>query len=304
MASHPCFRRSIGGGMGLRAMLGLKTEKAGKNGELLFDYTYRPEVRDWAGTRAGSRILEIIESTVPAQRKLLREFAGYAHSYERIERTGSPDGSEPYFQNRWFPGLDAITLYCLLVARNPQRYVEIGSGNSTKFARRAIRDFGLRTKIVSIDPEPRAGIDNLCDEIIRKRCEDVDQSVFFELGGDDLLFVDNSHRSFQGSDVTVFFTEILPVLDKALAFGIHDIFLPRDYPVDWIPRFYNEQYLLMAYLFGGAEGRKVLLANAYLSEAGIADEDLGHQAGPLRDIPLIGGAFWLNGVGPGATGPA
>ena len=40
-----------------------------------------------------------------------------------------------------------------------RQMLEIGSGNSTKFARRAIRDHRLCTRITSIDPHPRAEID-------------------------------------------------------------------------------------------------------------------------------------------------
>lgn len=54
-----------------------------------------------------------------------------------------------------------------LAAGNPATYLEVGSGNSTRFARRAITVHGLRTRIVSIDPEPRAVVDELCDEVVR-----------------------------------------------------------------------------------------------------------------------------------------
>ena len=65
----------------------------------------------------------------------------------------------PTWENGWFPALDAVTLYGLVATRNPRWYVEVGSGNSTRFVRRAIRDHGLRTRILSIDPGPRAEID-------------------------------------------------------------------------------------------------------------------------------------------------
>ena len=117
------------------------------------------------------------------------------------------------------------------------------------FARQAIRDNALRTKIISIDPFPRANIEALCDEIIRLPCEYVPSDFFDSLASDDILFVDNSHRAFPNSDVTVFFTEILPNLPKGLIYGLHDIFLPWDYPDEWRERFYNEQYLLSS-VFG------------------------------------------------------
>ena len=49
----------------------------------------------------------------------------------------------------------------------PRRIVEIGSGNSTKFMRRAARDRGLTTRIVCIDPEPREDISLVADEIVQ-----------------------------------------------------------------------------------------------------------------------------------------
>jgi hypothetical protein len=49
----------------------------------------------------------------------------------------------------------------MIASKRPKQYFEIGSGNSTKFARQAIRDHGA-TRIVSIDPSPRAEIDAIC----------------------------------------------------------------------------------------------------------------------------------------------
>ena len=79
------------------------------------------------------------------------------------------------------PGFDAITLYGMLAERNPRWYVEVGSGNSTKFVRKAISTHGLRTKIISIDLLNHARQRNrraLGIGVIRKPCEDVDFSFF------------------------------------------------------------------------------------------------------------------------------
>ncbi len=68
-------------------------------------------------------------------------------------------------------------------------------------------------------------------------------SFFTTLYGEDMIFVDNSHRSFQNSDVTVFFREVFPIFNPDCHYGIHDIFLPNDYPEEWLARYYNEQYV-------------------------------------------------------------
>src|SRR5690349_6867680 len=80
----------------------------------------------------------------------------------------------PTFFNPYFSGLDAASLYGLLRLLEPGTFLEVGSGHSTRFARRAIKDHGLRTRIVSIDPMPRAEVDVQCDEIIREPFETLD----------------------------------------------------------------------------------------------------------------------------------
>jgi hypothetical protein len=166
-----------------------------------------------------------------------------------IHPTDNP--AEPNWINLAFPALDAIALYGLLVQHRPRRYLEIGSGFSTKFARRAIRDHALPTRIVSIDPEPRAEIDEICDEVVRYPLEDVPSAIFESVTAEDFVFIDGSHRAFQGSDATVFFTEILPALPVGTLVGVHDIFLPADYPAAWLDWYLSEQYLLACWLLGG-----------------------------------------------------
>ena len=144
---------------------------------------------------------------------------------------------EPHWANNWLPAFDAISLYSFLAIRQPRRFIEIGSGNSTKFARRAIRDYSSRTSIVSIDPFPRSEIDAICDEVVRLPLEQVPGQFLNEIVPDDIVFFDGSHRCFQNSDATIFFTEVIPNLMKGTMVGVHDIFLPHDYPPDWAKRY-------------------------------------------------------------------
>lgn len=62
--------------------------------------------------------------------------------------------------------VDIIGIYGMLAKYNPKRYIEIGSGNSTKVARKEIKENNLQTEITSIDPMPRASIDHLADKVI------------------------------------------------------------------------------------------------------------------------------------------
>jgi hypothetical protein len=268
-----------------------------------FDYPYSYRARPWQRSPALARLARILAEARPRAHEHLLEFARHMRHFLAIPVASGPEHSEldPYWLNGFFPGLDGVTLYGLLVQQNPRFYVEVGSGNSTKFARRAIGDHGLRTKILSIDPEPRAVIDELCDQVERVPFEQLDPERFQEFQADDLLFVDCSHRSFQGSDVTVLFTEVIPVLPRGMIYGIHDIWLPHDYPEHWRRRLYNEQYLLAAYLFGGADGDEILLPNAYVSHScpdllSVLDELWTSPA--HAGIEAGGGCFWMRRVGP------
>lgn len=261
------------------------------DGKLVFEYTYTPAVRDLKKGGAGNRLMEMLNKRADVYRIHLSGIVELSDWLNKIPSHGSPDVAEPYWENSWFEGLDGASLYYFLVKNNPSTYMEIGSGNSTKFARKAINDHCLKTKIISIDPQPRADIDKICDHVIRQKCEDVDLDVFANLESTDVLFIDNSHRSFQGSDVTVFFTEILPTLPKGVLFGLHDIFLPFDYPPTWADRFYNEQYLLMAYLHGGMGGGSIEFPVRHVNASGDAEKMLAPSL--LDHICPNGGAFWM-----------
>lgn len=271
-------------------------ERRAKGHMFEFDYSYSPRKRNWDQLPRGNLYRDILEAGEAAYSNWISAAERYVESFRYIDCDGSPDATAPFWSNGWFAPLDAICLYTLLAENNPKYYFEVGSGNSTKFARQAVRDHSLQTRIISIDPHPRAVIDDICDEIIRSPLEHCDLGCFNELRAGDLLFIDNSHRSFQGSDVTVFFTEVLPTLHSGVMWGVHDIFLPRDYPESWAPRMYNEQYLLMTYLLGGARGDTVELPVAHLAEqTQLLDQFCKSLLPdpPWREVPLIGGAFWM-----------
>jgi hypothetical protein len=263
--------------------------------DISLDYTYRPRQRAWDNTRGVARLRALFEARTPDFIRLLQDFGRFRPNFEAIALRNAAESLEPCWINDWIPGLDSASIYGLLALNNPSVYLEVGSGYSTKFARQAIRDHGLQTKIVSIDPQPRANIDQLCDQVIRAQCEDIEEGAFANLPADTVLFVDNSHRAFQNSDVTVFFTEILPALPKGVIWGLHDIYLPDDYPLEWGGRYWNEQYLLMTYLLGGAADDLVLMPNAYLSRHPVLSASVNElfAGDALRDVSRGGGCFWM-----------
>jgi predicted O-methyltransferase YrrM len=151
---------------------------------------------------------------------------------------------------------DAEYLYNLIRTKKPRKIVEIGSGHSTLMAIRAVKknaeeDPSYQCEHICVEPYEMPWLEKTGIKVIREKVEDVDKNLFLELGENDLLFIDSSHMIRPQGDVLCEFLEILPILKPGVIVHIHDIFSPMDYPEEWIKgevRFWNEQYLLEAFL--------------------------------------------------------
>ena len=269
-----------------------------KGHQIVFlDYPVTPEPRWGFGKPAHAQLAERLGRDRGAYRRTLESFLQFQENLVKIPRQAAADSPEPCWVNKWLPAPDAVASYCLLGLSKPKRYVEVGSGYSTKFARRAIRDLGLATKITSIDPHPRAEVDALCDTVLRQPLQDLtDTAAFDQLESGDILFIDCSHVCLTNSDVAVAFLEILPRLKPGVRVQVHDILLPYDYPPQWGDRYYSEQYLLAFALLEGSAGFEVMLPNAYVS----GDAELSAVLAPLWRHPAMAGvdggggmSFWL-----------
>jgi hypothetical protein len=172
---------------------------------------------------------------------------------EILEETS--DLSKFFTQNSQFSWLDCRTLFVLLREWQPRKIVEIGSGFTTLlFADVNSRFQGGAAEFICVEPYPRPflkkGIPGVT-QLLEQKVQDVPLEIFARLGAGDILFIDSSHVAKTGSDVVYLFSEILPRLEKGVRVHVHDIFLPRDYPRDWViteNRSWNEQYMLRALL--------------------------------------------------------
>lgn len=208
---------------------------------------------------------------------------------------------DPCWLHSWLAGLDTVSLYGFTRERRPNRYVEIGSGQSTKVVARARRDGETGTVITSVDPMPRSEIDGLCDRGVRKPLEKADLAgIFDELEGGDIVFFDGSHRVLPNSDCVVFFLEVLPNLPAGVLVGIHDVYLPEDYPQVFFEMWWSEQYVLAAMLLTETPGFEVVLPTFYASGrpelAALLDPLFGRPH--LRAVNPRGSLFWLETTGP------
>ena len=170
---------------------------------------------------------------------------------ERLKRLASEGDAETGYDpaNPYFPSPDAEALYLVAQIHRPRRWVEIGSGHSTRVVRRAILDGGLDTRLIAIDPEPRVEIASFADEVHRTRLEAYRGDALEKLTAGDVLFIDSSHVAAAGNDVAQLFLNVVPSLPPGVIVHVHDVFLPYEYPREWVAEYgWNEQYLLHALL--------------------------------------------------------
>jgi hypothetical protein len=184
-------------------------------------------------------------------RPILESIPEYAARFRDFEHADCNDVGYS-FDNDYFSSPDAEVLYTILRRVRPSTVIEVGCGHSTKVIRQAVLDGTRGTRLIAIDPSPRIDIALYADEIYPTAVEQLNsKELFGRLGSADVLFIDSSHVLACGSDVVHLYCQILPYLRAGVLIHIHDVFLPYDYPEEWIldNRWdWNEQYLVHAAL--------------------------------------------------------
>ena len=190
--------------------------------------------------------------------RVLEEFfPKYIADFDYEERGPAAEDELEWFyvRNSQFSWLDARTLFVLMRQWQPRKIVEVGSGYSSLLIADVNRRYlNGECEVICIEPYPRPflkrGIRGL-NRVIRNKVQDVPLTQFTELNAGDILFIDSSHVAKTGSDVNHLYFEVLPRLKAGVKVHIHDIFLPHDYPKEWVldeNRSWNEQYLVRALL--------------------------------------------------------
>jgi hypothetical protein len=230
-----------------RLVFGLSTLLGWKRRGFFIPYRYA-DLPDLAGRGSYGELDPVFAAAEPAFSDLLRSMDRYGGALTAI---GSEPPPAPRWDQDWFPRLDAAAAYTLVRERQPGNIVEVGSGHSTRFLCRAIRDGALHTQVTAIDPAPRAAIEGLEVTLIRRTVQGAGADPFRALITGDMLFIDSSHILMPGTDVDFLFNRILPGLPSGVLVHIHDVFLPDGYPSDWDWRGYNEQLGVALLLQGG-----------------------------------------------------
>jgi len=228
-----------------------------------------------------------------AQRELCRVFAEQQRLVFPSGETG--DRQEYFTENGAFPALDAWVLEAMLRHLRPARVIEIGSGFSSLVTARVNRELlSPPAHFICIEPYPAdfllAGVPGI-SEVRVERVQMTPLEIFMTLDNSDVLFIDSSHVVKTGSDVVWLFEEILPRLSAGVAVHLHDIFLPGDYPPEWVLDGvnWNEGYLLHAFLAFN-HVFDVLFGVNWMKHYG-NDELL--EAFPGARQAWAGGSFWM-----------
>ncbi len=235
-----------------------------------------------------------IDMNEAKQLDLLRNcFPKFREEYDQFPHAPTSDPAQFHFDNGRFGGTDALATYCMVRHYKPNLIIEVGSGYSSLVSGQAAAKNG-NTPLICIEPFPldffANGFPGL-RSLIEKRVQDVDLDFFSQLQSGDILFIDSSHTVKVGGDVNYLFLEVLPRLNPGVIVHIHDILFPYDYRRDWVMdelRFWNEQYLLQAFVTFNSEF-DVLFCNSYLADRYLEDVKATFPKSPWWG----GGSFWM-----------
>lgn len=227
------------------------------------EHYYEPRLRypkDFTATENRKLFLDF---NIPAQLSLLEGMTVYKKELSEF--------AEPHHAS--FGAGDAELYYGMIRKYKPAHIIEIGSGQSTRIALCAIaanKREGHAATLTCIEPFEQGWLDaHTAIRVIRKPVEQVPIDFFAVLGEGDILFIDSSHIIRPGNDVLFAYLTLLPSVKKGVLVHIHDIFSPLHYRQDWLDklyRFWNEQYLLEAFLYYN-ESFEILLSLHHLKQA-------------------------------------
>ena len=215
----------------------------------------------------------------------------------RFPEEPTADPLEYYAPNPSFGYYDSWALGAMLRHLRPARMIETGSGWTTLLAARVNREYlNHEMELTCIDPYPQdflsGGVDGLA-RFMKQPVEQTPAAVFEQLDAGDVLFIDGTHAVKTGGDVVFLFGEVLPRLRRGVVVHVHDIFLPRDYPEQWVLSGWgwNEQYLLQAFLAFNPEF-EIVLGMAWLAED---HPDLVAEAAPepVHEHPRFEASLWF-----------
>jgi hypothetical protein len=161
------------------------------------------------------------------------------------------------WRNGSYEAVDAHILQAVIRQGRPRRVLEFGSGRSTLVTAAACQrnaSDGWPVIFIAADPAPQPFIVPPplgVSRFLAVGARGVDPGLFTQLEAGDIMFVDTTHTVKVGGEVNYLILDVLPRLAPGVIVHFHDIFLPFEYPREWIQArgfYWAEQYLLQAFL--------------------------------------------------------
>lgn len=243
------------------------------------------------------------ESLRWAEREL-NDYFQDLRSFLPVNKEEKPD-SRLYLINGTYMAVDAHMYYALIRHLKPKRIIEVGAGFSTLFAYEALKRGSLfeQTQLHVVEPYPEAiikeGLESVA-QVRREFVQNVETAYFDQLEAGDILFIDSTHVVKEGNDVLYLYLEILPRLKPGVFVHVHDINLPEPYPSCYLNYgwFWNEQYLLQAYLINNSKVKILWPGNYLMCQEPERMMTLFPDIKDMRAVyPLSGpSAFWFQTV--------
>ncbi len=217
-----------------------------------------------------------------------------------LDASGTGGTGTFYLQNGGYESVDAESLYGILRHIKPKKVLELGSGASSHvidFARRANEVDGSPFDHEIVDPYPFGNpMGPVADAVVRPvRGEDLDPCEVEQLEDGDVFFVDTTHTVKTGGDVAHIILNLLPRLPRGVWAHVHDVFLPYEYPREWVVkkrRAWAEQYMLQAFLAFNQTYEVMFPAQAVVRLA----PDVVKDVVPSFRPGVSPGAFWMRRI--------
>ena len=240
-------------------------------------------------------IEEACLARLPEFRQRLKAFSQLTVPSMRLANDPN-DWLAPAWSGHPISPVDIMALFGFLATERPRLYVEIGTGTGMRYVRAAIQHYGLETHIRYISATPNDPLQVFADEVVVGDLGTIDLSALDDLQAGDIVFFDGTHRAFMNSDVTTFMLDVLPHLPPGILVQMHDVTLPSDYPQSFAHWYWNEQYLLAAWLLGLGRRMDIALPLAWLCSLDEPVRALANVKVGLHEVGADwggGGSFWF-----------
>jgi hypothetical protein len=221
-----------------------------------------------------------------------------SHEFDPPVKSSKP--GEYGWMGGQFSYSDAMAYYCMIRARKPRTIVEVGSGWSTRVAQMACERNGFG-RIVCVEPYPSEFLEALEGiQVVRRRIQEVETRFINDLlQNGDILFIDSTHTVRHDSDCLHVYLRVLPAVEVDITVHVHDIYFPDTLSLEQMrdnQLFWNEQYLLFAYLCANPRTRAIYGSRYHNRRNTELLEQFMHGR-----YTAGGASFWFEQAAPGST---